>query len=585
MLNKNKEVCYLDLKQLPERMVIKREWLPLALYEEAYSTFAHYDAAAKWQKDAEKMATDLRYVPSDSFQALYQCVYETLLQGRPATKALLRDAFINYIDTILYEVQPYLENENQEAEERSSEDTQEPQEDIQLTFDVIEDAIEHERIFTSLNTDYLFMRNTISQKHKFVETGKGTYTSEIVDTKGDLRGLAELRKDTIEMPDPEQAELWLNLVESTLNAFDELTADLLDIISHMWLLQYKDEDGYIEFHSDEVLKLRHDGAEDTLIIRERDRFKIMKRVAALSSIWISMRDNNIRVVNKDKISAEDDYDFTTFHRMFDINNVKIAYDKMTGEPKGIYALKIKPAPILRKYFDNSLQTFVSLDLKVIRYSYHNQKELKRLGRYLSYQWKIRTLSRNLKQPFKIKTLVDTLDFPSSYNGVIVREKLEKVLDDLKADGIVDEWYYSEEVDESKVGKRDWVKKYWEELSLIIMPPQETINENRKKIGQMNLVIEAQSLTKESMVEGTHSTQSKKDVDTPNRPLSPEAVSEIMEMEKLSVRATAAEIGIAHSTLLRYLNNEMKRYNKNSMTRITAWYEAHLNKAKGKSAIE
>ncbi|UDK94888.1 hypothetical protein EYB33_00635 (plasmid) [Lysinibacillus sphaericus] len=408
------------------------------------------------------MTKDINYVPSDSFQALYQCVYETLLQGRPATKVLLHDAFINYIDSIMYEVQPYLEKERQEAEEEKyPENTNEPLVDEQMSFDVIEDAIENDRIFASLNTDYLFMRNTISQKKKFVETSEGTYTSEIVDTKGDLRGLAELREDTIEIPDPEQAELWLNLVESTLNAFDELTADLLDIISHMWLLQYKDEDGYIEFHSDEVLKLRHDGTEDKpLIIRERDRFKIMKRVAALSSIWISMRDNNVRVVNKEKISAEDEYDFTTFHRMFEINSVKVAYDKITGEPKGIYALKIKPAPILRKYFDSSLQTFVSLDLKVIRYSYHNQKELKRLGRYLSYQWKIRTLSRNLKQPFKVKTLVETLDFPTSYNGVIVREKLEKVLDDLKADGIVDEWYYSEPVDESKVGKRDWVKKYW-----------------------------------------------------------------------------------------------------------------------------
>lgn len=579
----------MNLKQLPERMVIKKEWLPLALYQEAQSTFAHYEAAGKWQNDVEMMTKDINYVPSDSFQALYQCVYETLLQGRPATKVLLHDAFINYIDSIMYEVQPYLEKERQEAEEEKyPENTNEPLVDEQMSFDVIEDAIENDRIFASLNTDYLFMRNTISQKKKFVETSEGTYTSEIVDTKGDLRGLAELREDTIEIPDPEQAELWLNLVESTLNAFDELTADLLDIISHMWLLQYKDEDGYIEFHSDEVLKLRHDGTEDKpLIIRERDRFKIMKRVAALSSIWISMRDNNVRVVNKEKISAEDEYDFTTFHRMFEINSVKVAYDKITGEPKGIYALKIKPAPILRKYFDSSLQTFVSLDLKVIRYSYHNQKELKRLGRYLSYQWKIRTLSRNLKQPFKVKTLVETLDFPTSYNGVIVREKLEKVLDDLKADGIVDEWYYSEPVDESKVGKRDWVKKYWGELSLIIMPPQETINENRKKIGQMNLMIEKQQrLSNEMKLQANQlPTPPTERAEMPKGPLSPQAISEIIEVEKLSVRAAAAEIGIAHSTLLRYLNSEMKRYNKNSMARMTTWYEAHINKTKGKSPIE
>ena len=131
-----------------------------------------------------------------------------------------------------------------------------------------------------------------------------------------------------------------------------------------------------------------------------------------------MRENDVKVVNKDKIKDDDEYDFTTFHRMFDINNVKVAYDKKTGEPKGIYELKIKPAPILRTYFDTSLQTFVPLDLKIIQYSYHTQRELKRLGRYLSYQWKVRTLSRNLKQPFKVRTLVETLDFPSSYNGVL-----------------------------------------------------------------------------------------------------------------------------------------------------------------------
>lgn len=562
-----KEVHFLSLEQLPDRVIIKKEWLPLALFQEAQPAFSHYKAADKWQEDAEMMAASTEYIPSESFQALYQYVYEIVLQGRPATKMFLREAFVDYIDSILYEVQPYLEKESQILNDL--------QEEGQVSFDIVEDALENDRIFTSMNTDYLYVRNTISQKHKFIETPEGVYTTEIVDTKGDLRGLAELREDKIEVTDSEQAEQWLNLVESTLNAFDELTADLLDIISHMWLLQHRDEDGYIEFHSDEVLKLRHDGAENKpLVIRERDRFNIMKRVAALSSIWISMRDNDVRIINKDNISDEDEYDFTTFQRMFDVNNIKVAYDKKTGEPKGIYALKIKPAPILRKYFDSSLQTFVSLDLKVIRYSYHSQKELKRLGRYLSYQWKIRTLSRNLKQPFKVKTLVETLNLPSSYNGVVVREKLEQTLDELKADGIVDEWYYSEPVDESKVGKRDWVKKYWGELNLIIMPSQETIYENRKKIDQSNL-ISHKIETQKRLLEKVKAEDATPDISIQQSSLTPQALSEIIENENLSVRTAASEIGISHNTLLRYLNKEMKRSTKSSMEKITAWYEAHL----------
>lgn len=571
---------HLSLERLSDRMVIKKEWLPIALYQEAITTFAHYDAARKWEKDAENMANDVSYIPSDSFIALYQYVYDTLLQSKPATKALLREAFVNYIDSIVYEVEPFLQKEEQDANSTTAPALIENEQ--QLSFNLVEEALENERIFTSMNSDFLFMRNTLSRGKKFVALDDGTYVSEIIDNKGELRGTAELRKATIEMHDAEQASLWLQLVESTLNAFDELTADLLDIISHMWVLQDKDEDGYIEFHSDEVLKLRFDNHDSqSFTVRERDRFKVMKRLAALSSIWISMRENNMKVINKEKISDEDEYDFTTFHRMFDINSVKVAYDKSTGEAKGIYALKIKPAPILRRYFDSSIQTFVSLDLRIIKYSYHSQREKKRLGRYLSYQWKVRTLTRNLKQPFKVKTILETLDFPSSYNGVIIREKLEQILDELKQDGIVSDWFYTEEIDESKVGKRNWVKKYWAELNLVILPTKETIEENKKKIDKIALSTQKQE-AQQRLLEPEHLNITEESVKNSlsnanfktNQPLSPETVAEIMEHKKLSIRRAAAEIGISHSTLLRYLNNEVKRFNKDSLAKINAWYELY-----------
>ena len=561
-------------------MVIKPQWLPLALYQEAIGYFSTYHAAKRWQVDAECLAEDVTYHASKSFKVLSECVFHTLLQGKPVTKALLREAFVNYIDTIIYEVEPLLIEEDHVAYQS---DQNEPIVDFmgeQLSLlEATEDALDNERIFTSLNSQYLLMRDTVSSSKKFNEQEDGVYVSDMIDAKGELRGTAEIRKDTISLPEQDQEKLWLSLVESTINAFDELTADLLDIISHMWVLQQKDEDGYIDFHSDEVLKLRHDAPSNKpLIIRERDRFKVMKRVAALSSIWISMRENDVKVVNKDNIKDDEDYDFTTFHRMFDINSVKVAYDKKTGEPKGIYELKIKPAPILRTYFDTSLQTFIPLDLKVIQYSYHTQRELKRLGRYLSYQWKVRTLSRNLKQPFKVRTLVETLDFPASYNGVLVRDKLEQTLDHLTQDGIIAEWYYLEPVDETRVGKRDWVKKYWGELNLIILPPQETIEDNRQKYGQMAVLLEKER-AKQHLLDATADVAPSIMEINPLKdlPLSPESVAEPIDQQKLSIRSAASEIGMSHSTLLRYINKEAKRSNKASMQKLQDWYEEKKNR--------
>lgn len=572
-----------ELNNMPDRLVLKEKYRPLALYLEAKPHFQQYESIKLWEQDIDGLANSPTYRPSESFAALSECVYQMLLQGKIPTKQMLRDAFMDYIDTILYEVEPLLKNEEEQIPKIDYEIIEKPafEQPVQLTMEeAFEQAIDNERIFTTFNYGYNMVRDTVSSKKSFNEHEDGVLRSELIDPKGNLTGKAELRLDTIDLPKGDEATLWLKLVQSTINAFDELTADLLDIISHMWLVQEKDEDGYIHFHSDEVLKLRHENIDDKpLTIRERDRFKIMKRVAALSSIWLSMREDNVKVINRTTIKEDEDYDFTTFHRMFDINSVKVAYDKKTSEPKGIYELKIKPAPILRSYFDATLQTFVPIDLKIIQYSYNNQRELKRLGRYLSYQWKVRTLSRTLNQAFKVKTLLEAIDFPSSYNGVAIRERLEQTLDELVKDKIIEEWYYKEPMDEERVGKRDWLRKYWSELSIMIIPPKETIELNKQKFAHITDIIPkeqaAELLNPEYKLEETPKLHV-------NTPLSPESVGLLIEQLKLSIRGAAAEIGISHSTLIRYISNEAKRSNKSVLEKMEKWFIGHL---KNTSTIE
>lgn len=575
------ELVLAELNSMPDRLVLKEIYRPLALYLEAKSHFQQYDSIKLWEQDVDGLANSSTYRPSESFAALSECVFQMLLQGKIPTKQMLREAFVDYIDTILYEVEPLIKKEEQiaftELEIVKEAPIEHPK---QLTMEeAMEQAIDNERIFTTFNYSYNIVRNTVSSNKFFNEHEDGVLRSELIDPKGNLTGKAELRLDTIDLPKGDEATLWLNLVQSTINAFDELTADLLDIISHMWLVQEKDEDGYINFHSDEVLKLRHENiADKPLVIRERDRFKIMKRVAALSSIWLSMREDKVKVVDRATIKDNEDYDFTTFHRMFDINSVKVAYDKKTGEPKGIYELKVKPAPILRSYFDATLQTFVPIDLKIIQYSYNNQRELKRLGRYLSYQWKVRTLSRTLNQAFKIKTLLDAIDFPSSYNGVAIRERLEHTLEELVKDKIIEDWYYKEPVDEERVGKRDWVRKYWSELSIIINPPKETIEINKQKFGHISDLIVKEKAS-ELLLNDSNSSEYTKLEETPKlnakTTLSPESVGLLIEELKLSIRGAAVEIGISHSTLIRYVSKEAKRSNKSVLTKLEEWFNNHI----------
>ncbi|GEK35505.1 hypothetical protein [Kurthia sibirica] len=548
------ENLWLEVKNIPERLMLKEEYCSIALYQEAEIYFQKYKIDELWKKNIE--TNDNPFITSESFSKLSEIIFQTVLKDKIPTKKFIKEAFDDYIDTILYEVEPLIIKEEQLLGKVITNET------TQMSVEqVFGDVLENERIFTSFNSKYNMVRDTVSSKKSFIEQQDGILRSEIVDPKGVLAGKAELRLTNVEIPKGDEAEIWFTLVHSTINAFSELTADLMDIISHMWLVQEKDEDGYIDFDSDTVLKiLNEDTPDKPFVIRERDRFKIMKHVAALSSVWLSMREDNIKVVNPASISDEEEYDFTTFRRMFDIDNVKIAYHKKTGEPKGVYGLKIKPTPILRKYFDTSLQTFVPIDLKIIQYSYTTQRELKRLGRYLSYQWKVRTLSRTLHQAFKVKTLLEVIDFPASYNGSVLRERFENTLDALMKDQIIKEWYYKEPIDETRVGKRDWVRKYWGELNLMIIPPSETIEINKQKISAPNLVgVEKETYQKTQL----------------GSELSPQNVELLIDELKLGIRKAAKEIGISHNTVTRYINNEAQRTNKSVLAKLELWYKANV----------
>ena len=53
-------------------------------------------------------------------------------------------------------------------------------------------------------------------------------------------------------------------------------------------------------------------------------------------------------------------------------------------------------------------------------------------------------------------------------------------------------------------------------------------------------------------------------------LSPEIMKKTMEAMNMSIRQTAEEIGIAHTTLSRYLRNENKRQNNKNDEKMLNW---------------
>ncbi|WP_223882012.1 helix-turn-helix domain-containing protein [Niallia endozanthoxylica] len=602
-----------NYSEIEDQLILPYHLLKIAIFEETKYLFQDRPSIIeKWFSEAYQMTEDEirnQYPPagmSPSFKTLYVFLTEGLYFQKHITKGMIKEAVQRHSGTIQATLSSFLYNEFHEEV------------NLSLNEKTIDQAMEQDYLYTSMDNDYHMIRNIVAKKKEFKERGEGQLAADLIDNKGNFRGMAELRptQTTNILLKEDQEDLWMKLVDSAYNSLDEWTADLFDLITYLWLLSPKNSEGYIEFHSNDALRLRHtpDTEEQTsakgLIIRERDRFNIMKRVVALSSMWVSLSEGKI-ITQEDK-----QYDFQDFKRMFDIGAIRVAYDKKTGEAQGVYALQIKPTAILTPLISASSQMIGLLHLKVFQYSHQTQKEHKRLLRYIDRQWKMRIrLKSKLTQPFKIATLLKEMDIPIRYNWSDKKDKLENVLDDFKSDGVIKDWEYKEVFDESIVGKKGWYKD-WINYSISIYPTDDLLQGYKKnvelstqaildqtileKIHPSNLegtslrtedakiassptyaMRESASTLEVAAIEKTPQTSKKPkpvkfqqqafDLDAKEEiTLSPETMGETIQQLNMSIRQAAEEIGIAHTTLSRYLRKENKRQNNKNDEKMLNW---------------
>ncbi|WP_010289896.1 hypothetical protein [Kurthia massiliensis] len=566
----------MQYRDISDTMLLSYEVTKVAVYEETKALFQDAPMLLElWEQDVfhtteEEMQNE--QPKNEAFRELFNLITKDLTNFKVMTKRIIRNTVESYKDTIIHTMLPYAEVLSDEL------DFTKPMKDQNY-------------ILSDSSTTFYLMRNIVTSKKGFSDNGRGHLESELIDNQGQLHGLAELRPAPLVETEP--TDHFIDAVESTLSSLDELTADIFDLVSYMWMTGEHTSDGFIEFHSDDALLLQHaqeENAGEHLKFKERDRFNIMRRVAALTSVWVALNEGTekLKIVDAREIKNSKLYKFQDFKRMFEVGNVRIAFDKKTNKPKGIYALEIKPSSLLQPYLNGTKSSLGVLDLKVFKYSYYTQREHKRLTRYLSRQWKIRSMKGSLHQPFKIDTLLHEMNFPERLNGVQLRDKFEEVLDDLQTDEVIKAWTYSEPIDEARVGKRGWVKNYWSQMSVTIMPPDIVVYENKKRIPLPHMQHdEAAPNIEEDIVDAVFEEVAQpeqeafdlEDVETEvveevEVTLTPETMRAKIDTLGLSIRKAAEEMGMSHTTLSRYMNHKIKRHNKDNDKKMIAFLKAH-----------
>lgn len=576
----------MNYNELSDTVRLSFEQTKIAVFEETKHLFDRdLLLISIWQQDAymttreEEQEHRLAPLVSDSYRALFSLIIDELISFKYTTKKLIRSAIENFADTIVQEMQPYIGLVEQQSFDGPIHD--------------------REYIYANSSTTFHLMRDMVTKKNGFEEKETGYMGTELVDNQGQLHGFAELRP--LPLAQPEEDPLSVDLVATTISSLDELTADIFDLVSYLWMTGKRDDEGFIEFHSEDALLLRHyekGESPEKLKFKERERFNIMRRVEALTSVWVALNDGpeRLKIVSAQHLDSKL-YDFQEFKRMFEVGSVRIAFDKRTNKPRGIYALQIRPSSILQPYLDGTKSSLGVLDLKVFKYSYVTQREHKRLTRYLSRQWKIRTIKGSIHQPFKIATLLFEMNFPARLNGIQMRDRFEEVLDDLQQDEVIQSWAYTEGIDESRVGKKGWIQNYWSQLNITITAPATVIQENRRRITlpnspvllekEMQAIAEMKEdvIQEPTMNEETHFEQTSLILDSEKQQctqsleelkvaLTPEELRTKIDDMGYSIRKAAEEMGISHTTLSRYLNRKIKRQNKDNDQKMLLWMMEH-----------
>ncbi len=589
MIEREKELEYIELK-----MVLYKSVHPL------FSDRPH--VIEKWKEvvdvtTQEELNMQRPNNNSGSFGVLWYLFKDCIFYQSPITVSLIEEVMDQNSDIIKAVIIPHIKREFQEEETHYS-----------INEGIVNETLSNGYLYTSMDTTWYLFREIIAKRIKKIGE-----SISIIDNKGISKGKIEIRPHTISLSslnlEIRESNYLRGLEKESLKAYDDVTADIFDIIAHLWIISGKNYGGFLDLHITDILRLRNIKERTVrnkkVGFRELDSNNVMKRLLALSNVWIYIKDGS-------KLNRNYSV-YTKFEKLIEITEVNFDPKKKYSNALSVVSLRIKLlAPIMEKV-DEEKQSIGVVDIKSIQYNAKTKKAHKRLTRYLSWQFKIRSVYRNYSQPFSILTLLRVIEYRKGMTGDKIKTSFEEVLDDLIEDKIISNWSYVDNIDENRVGKRGWLKDYWYQKKIIIEPYHELIDiytnrkhnqaldlrslinkmmelslNNKKLIQEENRLINAGELSLLS----THKNIDRKRFSNKGRAvlsiqdvvnhqketkgqagkiiITPTLVKETRLKRHLSIRQASKLIGISHSTLSRYEKGEINRLNKKNKECLIEW---------------
>jgi DNA-binding XRE family transcriptional regulator len=292
---------------------------------------------------------------------------------------------------------------------------------------------------------------------------------------GPARGHAQLRPimvDTNPVLPPEAIEALAQRMWQQRETLSDLDADALDTLSALWLYQARTPQDDAIADVDELLAMRGlraklGGQGRRGGYRPAQRAAMLQALVHIQSLWLHMTEVEVYEEQRPDGRQRKRTRQAIQSRAFTITDIfgQMQLDGSLDVQRFIF----RPGKVFASFLFGPGRQTALLSAKALAYDPYRQTWEKRLARYLSYQWRCRAHSGNYMQTFKVKALLDAVGEQGNPRyPARLRERLEKALDTLQYDKVINGWQY-DRWEEEHTTHYGWVRN-WFQASILIEPP-------------------------------------------------------------------------------------------------------------------
>lgn len=401
------------------------------------------------------------------------------------------------------------------------------------------------------NAPYQSVREALYKNHFLHEQGSWP-TMPL--SKGNMTGVLQIKpfkKDhyRFHATHPIIKESW-----KQAEGLSDLDADVFDALCAIFLSKAKHYKDVVEVEIDDLLSIRGlkpklggEGRRGGYELKQRRQ--VLKSLSIIQNLWIEL--DKAIVYEKGK-PVETKLEGRAFLFVDQERQDCRITEEMNGKK-----LRYTVDQVFAKYLSGSGRQVALLPIKTLHYDPYRKTWEKRLARYLSWRWRIQARKGDFLQPNKVNTLLEAISVNTNERMPSrTRDRLEKALDTLQQDGLIQSWHY-EKWNELIADQKGW-GRVWAHSTIVIDPP-EYVKEQYRPIKRNQSV---QSIPKAQpdhySVEGSTEIMGSR-------------VREIRERLNLSLHEAAEEIQIS-SSYLSSIERGRKIPSNKIQARLIKWLE-------------